>query len=81
MTQRNLWHPHTGNFLVILTSLISHKDFLKFQAGFAQRLMVVLVERRKDSYNPRVFPEEMKEVKIVDGGTNDTARTLSAVTT
>lgn len=68
-------------FLVILTRLISHKDFLKFQAEFAQRLMGALVERRKNSSSPRVFPEELKKVNIVDGGANDTPTTLIAVTT
>lgn len=43
--------------------------------------MGALVERRKDSSNPRVFPEELKEVKIVDRGANDTPTTLTAVTT
>lgn len=67
---------HLCNFLIILTlkgmwPLISHKDLLKFQAGFAQRLMGALVERRKKFSSDRIFPEELKEVqegKIVDGG-------------
>ncbi|KAF2980166.1 hypothetical protein EK904_007098 [Melospiza melodia maxima] len=57
-------------------SLTLFPVFLKFQAEFAQRLMGALVKRRKDSSNPRVFPEELKEVKIVGGGTNDTPTTL-----
>lgn len=42
--------------------------------------MGTLVERRKDSSNPRIFPEKLKEVKIMDGGTNYTPTTLTAIT-
>ncbi|KAK2516737.1 rap1 gtpase-activating protein 1 [Columba guinea] len=46
---------------VLLRSVIEQRG-TELQAGFAPRLMGVLVERRKEFSNYRIFPEELKEV-------------------